>query len=160
MAAADSWAYRQKLERTQVISKREAALQALYGVLQGIAGVDVKRNENRPTKIPATGLMILRDGEIEQVETILSPLRYLHQHRAEVEVLVQDPQQTDRDTLLDTLMQAVGNAVSVDNTLGSVVDIALSEPPEIIDEPVEGAAGIKAALVPIMLEYATDNPLT
>ncbi len=42
----------------------------------GINGVTVLRNEPLPTKIPASGLLILRDGDAGEPEITLSPTRY------------------------------------------------------------------------------------
>ena len=40
-------------------------------------------------RVPAAGLLILRDGELREPEVTLSPLRYHYQHRAEIEAVVQ-----------------------------------------------------------------------
>ena len=89
-------------------SIRETALQALFVVLQGVAGVTVKRGEILPVKIPDNGLIILFDGEITVAETLLSPLRYLIQRRAEVHVAAQTPKVPKRiwnNSYLQTLGQ-------------------------------------------------------
>ncbi len=140
-------------------SKREAALKALFAVLSGIAGPAVKRNEPEVAKIPSGGLIVLRDGEPGEPEVMLSPTSYIYTHRAEVVVQVQDGDSGTRDTAMDALLQAIGQAVSADETLGGAVDMASPGSPELLDEPVEGAATIKAALVTVFLEYATSTPL-
>ena len=141
------------------ISKREQALQGLFLILQGLSGPVVKRNEPLPSKVVAEGLVILRDGDVGEPEIILSPTRYIYQHRAEIEVLVQKANQAERDTALDTILQSIGTALAADPTLGGVVDYMAPGAPELMEETVEGAPTLKAAVVPVILEYATTNPL-
>jgi hypothetical protein len=142
-----------------MFSTREQALTGLFLCLQSITGPTVKRNEPLPTKVPEAGLIILRDGDPGEPEVILSPTRYVYQHRAEVEVLVQEADQTERDAALDTLLVAVGTALAGDSSLGGKVDIAHPGSPELLQETIEGAPTIKAALIPVFLEYTTLNPL-
>lgn len=141
-------------------SIRETALQALFAVLQGVAGVTVKRGEILPVKIPDNGLIILFDGEITVAETLLSPLRYLIQHRAEVQVAVQKPAASARDAALDAILTSIAAAIVGNPRLNSTVDVAMLEAPQVTDEPVEGAAGLKIATVPVLLEYIANTPIS
>ena len=141
-------------------SVRETALQALLAVLQGAAGVTVRRNEVLPVKIPEGGLILLFDGELAVTETLLSPLRYLIQHRAELQVAVQKPTASARDTALDGLLIGIALALQANPTLSGTVDVALLEAPQFIEEPVEGAAGLKIAAVPVLLEYLAPTPIS
>ena len=141
-------------------SIRETALQALFVVLQGVAGVTVKRGEILPVKIPDNGLIILFDGEITVAETLLSPLRYLIQHRAEVQVAVQKPAASARDAALDAILTSIAAAIVGNPRLNSTVDVAMLEAPQVTDEPVEGAAGLKIATVPVLLEYIANTPIS
>lgn len=141
-------------------SVRETALQALFTVLQGVAGVTVKRGEILPVKIPDNGLIILFDGEVTVAETLLSPLRYLIQHHAEVQVAVQKPTASARDASLDTILTAIAAVITSNPTLGGTVDVAVLEAPQFTDEPVEGAAGLKIASIPVLLEYVAPTPIS
>jgi hypothetical protein len=141
-------------------SVRETALQALLAILQTIPSITVKRNEILPVKIPESGLIILFDGEANVAETLLSPLRYLLQHRAEVQVAVQKPTASARDAALDTILTAIAAALTAHPTLGGTVDVAVLEAPQFTDEPVEGAAGLKIASVPVLLEYVANTPIS
>ncbi len=141
------------------MSKREQALRGLFSCLQGLSGPVVKRNEPLPVKVPDEGLVILRDGDPGEPEVVLSPTRYVYQHRAEVEVLVQQADQAERDAALDDLLVAVGTALAGNATLGGKVDIAHPGSPELLQETLEGAPTIKAAVIPVYLEYSTLNPL-
>jgi hypothetical protein len=143
-----------------MISKRELALQGLFLCLQnGLSDVAVTRNDPVPVKIPKTGLVILRDGDAGEAEITLSPTRYHYSHDVEIEVLIQKADDGDRDLALDALLVAIGSALIVDPYLNGAVDYMMIGSPEFIIEPVEGAPAIKAAIVPITLEYSTLNPL-
>lgn len=141
------------------MSKREEVLQALYERLSALTGVDVRRNEVLPLKIPANGLVVLRDGNIGEPLVLLSPPRYLFQHRAEIEVLIQKVSPVDRGSGLDSLLEKIGRLIMVDPTLSGRIDYMHAEPPEFSEEPIEGGITIKAAIVPIVLEYVSDSNL-
>ena len=96
-------------------SRRESVLASLHALLQTHAAPAL-RGEVLPERVPATGLLILRDGDPGEPSTTLSPLRYHYQHRAEVEALVQAG--TGRDTAFDSLAAGVGTALAADRTLG------------------------------------------
>ncbi len=141
-------------------SKREQALAGLFLCLKdNITGLSVLRNEPLPTKVPADGLIILRDGDPGEPEVTLSPTRYHYQHRAEIEALVQHGDPAQRDTALDALLETLAQALDGQTSLGGLVDYLHIETPDFLSETVEGAPTIKAAVVPIILEYSTSNPL-
>ncbi len=141
-------------------SKREQALAGLFLCLKdNVTGLSVLRNEPLPTKVPADGLIILRDGDPGEPEVTLSPTRYHYQHRAEIEALVQHGDPAQRDTALDTLLKTVAQALDGQTSLSGLVDYLHIETPDFLSETVEGAPTIKAAVVPIILEYSTSNPL-
>ena len=100
--------------------------------------------------------LLLRDGEPGEPEVTLSPLRYHYQHRAEIEAVVQG---ADRDAAFDTLTASVGAALAADRTLGGLCDWVEAEAPRVVDLPVEGAASLKAAVIPVVLHYSTADPL-
>lgn len=141
-------------------SKREQALAGLFLCLKdNVTGLSVLRNEPLPTKVPADGLIILRDGDLGEPEVTLSPTRYHYQHRAEIEALVQHGDPAQRDTALDTLLETVAQALDGQTSLGGLVDYLHIETPDFLSETVEGAPTIKAAVIPVILEYSTSNPL-
>jgi hypothetical protein len=110
-----------------------------------------------PERVPADGLLILRDGEPGDPEVTLSPLRYHYQHRAEIEAVVQG---TDRDAAFDTLGASIGAVIAADRTLGGLCDWIEAEAPRPVDLPFEGTASLKAAVIPVVLHYFTVDPLT
>jgi hypothetical protein len=135
---------------------RETILTALYSRLQPLAAL-VLRDEVLPERIPAAGLIILRDGQPGEPEVTLSPLLYHYQHRAELEVVVQAP--NGRANAFDTLIAAIGTTLESDRTLGGLCDWVEPEAPTSVDLPIEGAAALKAAVITIALHYTTTGPL-
>ena len=135
---------------------RETILVALHARLQPLSAL-VLRDEVLPERIPAAGLIILRDGQPGEPEVTLSPLRYHYQHRAELEVVVQAG--TGRASAFDTLIAAIGAALDADRTLGGICDWIEPEAPATVDLPIEGAATLKAAVITVVLHYTTTGPL-
>ena len=137
------------------MSLREIILTALYARVSELPATAL-RGDVLPERVPALGLLILRDGEPGEPEVTLSPLAYHYQHRAEIEAVVQGP---DRDVLFDTLTASIGTALAADRTLGGLCDWVEAEAPQPVDLSVEGAASLKAAVIPVVLHYSTADPL-
>ena len=135
---------------------RETVLTALHARLQPLAALTL-RDDVLPERIPASGVIILRDGQPGEPEVTLSPLRYHYQHRAELEVVVQAG--TGRASAFDTLIAAIGTTLEIDRTLGGLCDWVEPEAPASVDLPIEGAAALKAAIVTVVLHYTTNGPL-
>ena len=142
------------------MSKREEVLQALFERLLALKNLDVRRNEVLPLKIPASGLVVLRDGNIGEPAILLSPPCFLYQHRAEIEVVVQQTSAADNDVRLDCILEEIGRLLMVDVTLSGLIDHMHAEPPEFIEQPIDGGLTIKGATVPIVLEYLSNSNLT
>jgi hypothetical protein len=87
----------------------------------------------------------------------LSPLRYHYQHRAELEAVVQVG--AGRDAAFDSLAAGVGLVLSADRTLGGLCNWVEAEAPRPVDLAIDGAAALKAAVIPIVLHYASADPL-
>jgi hypothetical protein len=135
---------------------RERVLAALHARLSELPTTAL-RGEVLPERVPAVGLLILRDGEPGEPEVTLSPLMYHYQHRAELEVIVQSA--ASRDSLLDALTAQVGAVIAADRTMRGLCDWVEPEAPEPVDLPIEGAASLKAAVIPVVLHYSTADPL-
>jgi hypothetical protein len=135
---------------------RETVLAALQVRLLTLTAL-VLRDVVLPERIPAAGLIILRDGQPGEPEVTLSPLRYHYQHRAELEVVVQAG--TGRASTFDSLIGAIGAALEADRTLGGLCDWIEPEAPASVDLPIEGAAALKAAVVTVVMHYGTTGPL-
>lgn len=134
---------------------RETILAALQARLSTLPA-DVLRGDVLPERVPAAGLLILRDGDPGEPEVTMSPLRYHYQHHAEIEAIVQG---ASRDTTFDTLCASIGEALAADRTLSGLCDWVEAEAPQPVDLPVEGAATLKAAVIPVILHYSTADPL-
>ena len=137
-------------------STRETILQALHALLQ-TQPAPVLRGDVLPERVPPAGLLILRDGDPGEPSVTLSPRRYHYQHRVEVEAVVQTG--TGRDTAFDTLAVGVGTALAADRTLGGLCDWVEAEAPRPVDLAIEGAATLRAAVIPIVLHYSTGDAL-
>ena len=135
---------------------RETILSALHALLQ-TQPAPVLRGEVLPERVPAPGVLILRDGDPGEPAVTLSPLRYHYQHRAEIEAIVQAG--SGRDAAFDNLAAGVGTALAADRTLGGLCDWAEAEAPRPVDLAVDGAATLKAAVIPVVIHYSTTDPL-
>ena len=134
------------------MSARETALAALYARLGAALAArspapKVLRNETVPQRLPAGGLVVVRDGETVEETPILSPLAWAVEHRAEVEVVAAT------GALLDALLVDIATAVASDRTLGGAVEWAQPGAPTFDDAETEGAAAARAASVPVTLSY-------
>lgn len=138
-------------------TRRETILAALHARLQLLAA-SVLRGDVLPERIPSAGLIILRDGKPGEPEVTLSPLTYFYEHRAELEVVIQAG--TGRDAPFDALAASIGAVLAADRTLGGLCDWVEAEAPEPVDLPIDGAATLKAAVITVILHYATPDPLT
>lgn len=138
----------------------EQVLLALLAAIEAAAplGVKVARNIVLPARIPSSGMVILRDGVPGDAEVLMSPPLYYYEHLAEVEIIVDRPAST-RDAVFDTLKQAVGAALAVDRTLGGLCDYVVGQSPSPLMLPIDGADGMKAATIPVMLMYGSADPL-
>jgi hypothetical protein len=136
-------------------TSRETILTALHTLLQTLTATAL-RGEVLPERIPAAGLLILRDGEPGEPEVTLAPLTYHYRHRAEIEAVARGP---DRDAAFDILAATIGATLAADRTLGGLCDWVEAEAPRPVDLPVEGAVSLKAAVIPIILHYSTADPL-
>ena len=134
---------------------RETILTALHALLSALPA-NALRGEVLPERVPPAGLLILRDGDPGEPEVTLSPLTYHYRHRAEIEAVVQG---AVRDAAFDALTASVGAALAADRTLGGFCDWVEAEAPRPVDLPVEGAASLKAAVIPVVLHYSAAHPL-
>jgi hypothetical protein len=138
------------------MTQRETILAALHGLLQTLPAT-VLRGGVLPERVPAAGLMILRDGNPGEPGVTLSPLTWHYQHRAELEVVVQA--NAGRDAAFDHLIAQIGAALSADRTLGGLCDWVEAEAPEPVDLAIEGAISLRAAIIPVVLHYSVGDPL-
>ncbi len=140
------------------MSARETAIAALHGRIVTSLAVRnpaplVLRGETIPQRIPAGGLVVVRDGETVEETPILSPLAWQVEHRAEVEVTVAGATPAARNTLLDALLLDIGAAIAANRILGGAVEWAQPGSAALEDVEFEGAAAARAAAVPVTLWF-------
>ncbi len=138
------------------MSVRETAIAALHSRLVTSLAVRspaplVLRGETIPQRIPAGGLVVVRDGETVEETPILSPLAWQIEHRAEVEITVAGVTPAARNTLLDALLVEIAAAIAGSRTLGGAVEWAQPGSAAFEDVEFEGAAAARAAAIPITL---------
>jgi len=141
------------------MTPRETILQELLAALQIVPAATVLRGAILPERIPAGGLLILRDGDPGTPEVTLSPLQYHYEHRAEIEVIVQDKTPAARDATFDALLAELATVITADRTLGGLCDWIEAAAPKPVDLPVEGGETLEAAVIDITLIYTMSNPL-
>ena len=142
------------------VSKTEQILRRLKTWLETIAGATVERNSAVPEKIPAGGLLILRDGMPGEPEQSLGGFggAYCRQD-AEIEIYVENGDATARDAAFDTLLQEIGVVLDDDPTLGGLAFGMTFGRPEIDTEAVVGAPAIKAGTLIVAIEFEADTAL-
>lgn len=142
-------------------SKREAVLAAVHALVSGaLPNAEVKRNLNKPERIPPGGLVIIRDGDPGEPEVLLSPLTYVYEHRIPLELAAFASASLTREQVLDQMLSAIGTAVTADRTLGGLCDFIEAEAPTSDDIETAGAISGRWADAAIIASYATANPLT
>jgi hypothetical protein len=140
------------------VSARETAIAALAARLDAALAVPVLRDEPWPERVPASGLVIVRDGRLLTATTMISPLAYIHEHEAEVEVIV--PAGARARTMLDGLLVALGAALAAHRTLSGAVDYLEVGAPDLDAFDIGEAGAVRAARVPVTLTFTTeDTPL-
>ncbi len=142
-------------------SKREQVLGKLLTQLKIIESATLKvyRNMDKPQAVPNGGLVMMRDGDPPEPEVLLSPLTYIYEHYVTLEVLIQDAVPASRDSKMDTVLVNIGTVLTANRTLDGLAEWVEPSAPDIIEDPIEGAATVRSASVRVMVRYATTNPL-
>ena len=141
-------------------SRREAILGALFQTLDNALDANVRRNEVLPEKVPAAGLVILRDGEPGEPDITLNPRTEFYAHRVELEVYVPRDPSGGGEAALDQLLGAIGAALRVDETLGGLAENLTPSAPETGALALEGAPPMLTARIIVTIEYLVSDPLT
>ena len=135
-------------------SKSETIMKALEALFKAITDVDVKRNANVPEKVEKDGLIILRDGEAEEIDALLgSDGPYVFALDVDIELFVKEVRPEDREAKFDALAVKAGAALDADNTLGGLADGLTYQPPAGDIEGFDGGAQFKAGILPLRIEY-------
>jgi hypothetical protein len=141
-------------------SRREDVLEAVRALIAAaLPGAKVERNAAKPERIPAGGLVIIRDGDPGDPEVTLSPLTYIYTHRIPIEIAVLPAALLTREQALDATLVAIGEAVEADRTLGGLCDFLEPEAPSTDDLEATGTVAGRWADAVLVATYATANPL-
>jgi hypothetical protein len=141
-------------------SKGEQVLEGIKALLETVPDAVVQRNSALPEKVPAGGLIILRDGDPGEPEQALGGFgSTYYQHAVEIEVYVEEGDAAARDAAFDALLQQIGTALEADPTLGGLAFGLTYGRPEPGIEAVVGAPAIKSATLSVTIDYETDAPL-
>ena len=140
------------------MSVRETAIAALHSrLVTSLAARNptplVLRGESVPQRIPAGGLVVVRNGETVEETPVLSPLAWQIEHRAEVEITVAGATPTARSALLDALLVDIAATIAANRMLGGAVEWAQPGSASFEDVEFEGAAAARAAAIPVTLWF-------
>jgi hypothetical protein len=142
-------------------STTEQVLQAIEALLGTVPGAAVERNSAVPEKIPAGGLIIVRDGDPGEPEQALGGFaNAYYQQAVEIEVYIEEGDAAVRDAAFDGLLQQIGTALEADPTLGSLAFGLTYGRPEPVIDAVPGAPAIKSATLTVTVDYETATPLS
>ena len=142
-------------------SRREQVIDAVKAlVMAALPSAEVKRNLDKPERIPPGGLVIIRDGDPGEPDVLLSPLSYIYSHRVPVEVTAYASDTQTREQAVDTMLAAIGTAVASNRTLGGRCLFLETAAPSSDDLETAGAKPARWAEAAIVATYVTANPLT
>ena len=142
-------------------SRREQVIDAVKALIAAaLPAAEVKRNLDKPERIPPGGLVIIRDGDPGEPDVLLSPLSYTYSHRVPVEIAAYPSDTLTREQAADAMLAAIGTAVSANRTLGGLCLFLETEAPSTGDLETAGAKSARWAEAAIVAIYVTSNPLT
>jgi hypothetical protein len=142
-------------------SKRELVLAAVKTMIAtALPYADVRRNVAKASSVGAGGSVFLRDGDLDDIGTDLSPLTYNYAHRIPVEIAAFPSTTLSKEAVVDQMTLAIGNAIEADRTLGGLCEYLEAEPPTTDDLDVTGSKTGFWAEFAIVAYYASHNPLT
>lgn len=135
----------------------EYVADALHSVLDAVLVQDVTRESVLPVTCPSSGLVNINLEDADEIGRRLGTGVREWSRVAEVEIVVEDPDETAANAALDAILAQIGAGLS-DVTLGGAVEyLDLSAPVGADDIPMEGAATLKGAVVEVTLYYTTGN---
>lgn len=122
--------------------------------LANVRGFD--GDAEKPDRIGPGGCVVGTRSDPGDPEVDLSPLTYNYRHRIELEIAAEGGVGGDP---LDSMLLTIGAAVAADRFLGGLCQFLSAEAAEMMDTGDDGVPSINWALVPIIAEYSTENPL-
>jgi len=143
-------------------SVREQIIAAFFSDLKTLESSRIKvlRNPDKLMKVPADGaIIILRDGESGDPEVLLSPLTYIYEQVATLEIMIDNAYAQSQQTSLDDLLMIIGNLIENNRNMNGLAEWVEAQAPEFLQEAVEGAPAIRAATVNVLMRFNTTSPL-
>lgn len=143
-------------------SIREQILSAFFTELKTLetSSIKVLRNPDKAQKIPDGGAIVtFRDGDSGEPEVLLSPLTYIYDQQAVLEVMVNNAFAARQEISLDDLLGIIGNLIVNDRTMGGLAEWVEAGAPDFQQEAIEGAPALRAATVIVTFRFNTGNPL-
>lgn len=144
------------------MSVREQIIAAFFAELKTLESSRIKvfRNPDKLMKVPESGaLIILRDGQSDEPEVLLSPLTYIYEHVAALEIMIDNAYAESQKTTLDDLLMIIENLILNNRSMNGLAEWMEAQAPEFLQEAVEGAPAIRAATVNLLMRFATTSPL-
>lgn len=142
-------------------SQAEKILEKLKTLIQAATPAKIERNSGVPEKIPAPGLVIIRDGNPGDPEYVLGGFsNTYYSHNIEIEIYVQEPTPAQRDTKFDALAQTIGGVLEANPKLDDLVAGLTYARPDTTTQPIDGGPAIKTGVIMLLAEYETATPLT
>lgn len=142
-------------------STTETILQAFATLVDNAVSAKFERNASVPEKIPAEGLVVLRDGNPGLPDEALDGFdNAYYEHEVEIEIYVADGAQNTRDGLFDDIVSAIGAALESDPDLGGLIFGMSYARPDVAVEIVPGSHAIKSGVLTLTLDYETPTPLS
>lgn len=112
----------------------------------------------RPQSVGPHGTVIGHPGDPSDPDVDLNPVTYHWQHEMEMEFAA-SPAASDPAADLDGMLEAFGNAIIANRTLGGLVDWLDVAPGAEDDQLMNGAATTRWASLTVTAHYSTTNPL-
>lgn len=144
-------------------SVREQILAAFFADLKTIEtdSIKVLRNPDKAQKIPDGGAVItFRDGDPGEPEVMLSPLTYIYEQRSTLEVMINNAFAERQEISLDDLLMIIGNMVAGNRSQDGLAEWVEASAPDFLQEAIEGAPAMRAAIVTVLFRFSTGNPLS
>jgi hypothetical protein len=114
------------------------------------------KDTSKPTRIGPGGVVIGHPGEPGDPEIDLCPPRYNYEHRLFLEVAA--PDGAGGETL-DGMLRAIGDGINADRTLGGLCNYLSAQAADRNDRTTDLLATTNWAVVPIVAQYETSDPL-
>jgi hypothetical protein len=143
-------------------SVREQILSAFFTELKTLESSSIKllRNPEKLMKIPENGAIItLRDGQSNEPEVLLSPLTYIYEQTASIEVMINHAYAQNQGTSLDDLLMIIGNVIEGNRSMNGLAEWMEAQAPDFLQEAIEGAPAIRGVTVNVLIRFHTTSPL-